>query len=93
MHTIKASVLCRKNRYEVTLDRDSNQLLGDPLMFTGHTEVVALDALQSYVADQGLATEIVVVKRQGLEHSAQEGAYLAYRSKGGDMPLSIYLEG
>lgn len=93
MPTIKASVLHHKRTFEVTLDKESNRLLGDAFVYSGPTEAYALDVLRKHMKERGVVADIEVVERAGSGCSAQESAYLDYRAKGGDLPLSIYLEG
>lgn len=93
MQTLKASVLHHKRNFEITLDKESNRLLGDALVYSGPTEAYALDVLRKVMKERGVVANIEIVGRTGSGCSAQEATYLDYRAKGGDMPLSIYLEG
>jgi len=95
MKTFKASVMNRGFKgFEATVSKEANMLLGEALLWRGHSADAVVQKVQDYFNSKGhnvliCADEEVV----DCSENAQQATYTAYKAKGGDMPLSIFLEG
>lgn len=95
MKILEASIMNRGFKgFEATLSSEANTLLGEALLWRGHSVESAIAKVQAYFNEKGhnvlvqAASEIT-----DCSENAQQAAYTAYKAKGGDMPLSIFLEG
>lgn len=95
MKTFKAEIMDHGFKgFEATVSKEANALLGDALLWRGHTAQQVVEKVQAYFTNHG--HEVLIIADDEVSDcsvNAQQAAYTAYKSKGGDMPLSIFLEG
>lgn len=95
MKTFKASVMDRGFKgFEATMSKEANALLGEALLWRGYSVEAVIQKVQAYFTEKGHDV-LIQADEEVIDCSinAQQAAYTAYKSKGGDMPLSIFLEG
>lgn len=95
MITFKASIMDRGFKgFEATLSKEANMLLGDALLWRSHSVESVIEQVQNYFDERNHDVLIIADSKVGdCSVNAQQSAYSGYKTKGGDMPLSIFLEG
>lgn len=92
---VEASIIQRKKlEFEISIDNESNKVLGDAFVFKGYSPEDAISKIVTQFDLLGISAKVSVVKVEATSlMSKQDTFYKAYKDSGGAMPLSIYLEG